>query len=73
VRVLRSPPILGGLLGTTVALLFAAVVTAIAGSETEFWWWPAVAVFCAIGGGVLGSVLGVEASGESPDEDYHGA
>jgi hypothetical protein len=67
-RVLRSPPALGGLIGITVALVFVAVVTAIDSSDTAVWWWPAVAIFGAIGGGVLGSLLGAEAEGESPDE-----
>ena len=70
--VLRTPPVLGGLIGTAAALLFVAVVTAIAGSDSEIWWWPAVAVFGAVGGAVLGSLIGTEAEGESPDEAYDG-
>lgn len=68
--VLRTPPVLGGLIGAAAALLFVAVVTAIAGSNTEIWWWPAVAVAGVIGGAVLGSLIGTEAEGESPDEAY---
>jgi hypothetical protein len=49
-----------------------AVVTAIAGSDTGIWWWPAVAVAGVVGGGVLGSLFGAEAEGESPDEAYDG-
>jgi hypothetical protein len=72
VRVLRTPPVLGLLIGIAAALIFVAVVTAIAGSDTQVWWWPAVAVFGGIGGGVLGSLMGAEAEGESPDESYDG-
>jgi hypothetical protein len=68
VRVLRSPPVLGALGGIVVALLFVAVVTAIGSSDSEVWWWPAVAIFGGIGGAVLGSLIGTEAEGESPDE-----
>jgi hypothetical protein len=71
-RVLRTPPVLGLLIGAIAALLFVAVVTAIAGSNSKIWWWPAVAVAGAIGGGVLGSLFGTEAEGESPDEAYEG-
>jgi hypothetical protein len=53
-------------------LLFVAVVTAIAESDTAIWWWPAVAVAGVVGGGVLGSLFGAEAEGESPDEAYDG-
>ena len=67
-RVLRNPLVLGALIGTAVALLFVGVVTAVAGSDSAVWWWPAVAVFGAIGGAVLGSLIGAEAEGESPDE-----
>ena len=67
---LRSPPVLGCVAGAVLALLFVAVVTAIAGSDSAVWWWPAVAIFGAIGGGVLGALLGTEAEGESPDESY---
>jgi hypothetical protein len=72
VRILRSPPVLGGLLGVIVALAFVAVVTAVDSSDTAVWWWPAVAVIGVIGGAVLGSLLGTEAEGESPDEAYDG-
>jgi hypothetical protein len=68
VHVLRTPPVLGALGGIAAALIFVAVVTAIAGSDSEVWWWPIVAIFGAIGGGVLGSLIGTEAEGESPDE-----
>jgi hypothetical protein len=68
--VLRIPPVLGGLIGIAVGLIFVAVVTAIAGSDTAIWWWPAVAVATGIGGAVLGSLVGAEAEGESPDEAY---
>jgi hypothetical protein len=67
-RLLRTPPIVGLVIGIAVALIFVAIVTAIAGSNTQTWWWPAVAVAGAIGGGVLGSLMGAEAEGESPDE-----
>jgi hypothetical protein len=68
VRVLRAPPVLGLLIGVAAALVFVAVVTAIASSDREIWWWPAVAVAGAVGGAVLGSLFGTEAEGESPDE-----
>jgi hypothetical protein len=72
VSVLRTPPVLGGLVGTGAAVLFVVIVTAIAGSDSEIWWWPAVAIFGGIGGAVLGSLVGTEAEGESPDEAYDG-
>ena len=71
-RLLRLPPVLGGLIGIAAALVFVAVVTLIDSSDSAVWWWPAVAIFGAIGGGVLGSLLGTEAEGESPQESYDG-
>jgi hypothetical protein len=68
VSALRAPPVLGGLIGTAVALLFVAIVTGIAGSEGEIWWWPAVALAGAIGGAAVGPLFGAEVEGESPDE-----
>jgi hypothetical protein len=72
VSVLRVPPLLGGLVGAAAALLFVAIVTVIVGTHTEVWWWPATAVAGIIGGAVLGSMLGMETEGESPDEAYNG-
>jgi hypothetical protein len=72
VRELRTPPVLGGLIGAAVGVLAVAVVTVIASSDSAIWWWPVVAVFGAIGGAVLGSLIGTEAEGESPDEAYDG-
>jgi ABC-type Fe3+-siderophore transport system permease subunit len=72
VSVLRNPLVLGGLIGMAVGVLFVAVVTAIAGSDTGIWWWPAVAVAGVVGGAVLGSLFGAEAEGESRDEAYDG-
>jgi hypothetical protein len=69
-HVLRTPPVIGLLLGALAALVFVVIVTAIAGSNGKIWWWPAVAVAGAIGGGVLGSLFGTESEGESPDEAY---
>jgi hypothetical protein len=62
--------VLGALIGAGAGVLLVAVVTVVAGSDSQIWWWPAVAVFCAIGGGVLGSLIATEAEGESPDEAY---
>jgi hypothetical protein len=67
-NMLRTPPVLGALIGIAVTLGFAAVVTAIAGSDSQIWWWPAVAVFVAIGGAVMGSLFGAESEGPPPDE-----
>jgi hypothetical protein len=60
----------GVVFGIVVALIFVAVTTPFAGSDTSIWWWPAALVAGAIGGGVIGGLLGAESEGESPDEDY---
>jgi hypothetical protein len=65
---LRSPPLLGGLVGAAAGMLFVAVVTLIAGSDGAIWWWPAVAIAGALGGAIVGPLFGAEAEGESPDE-----
>ena len=72
-KVLRDAPLLGAVGGVVFALVFVGAVTAIAGSDTSIWWWPATAVAGAVGGGVLGSLFGAEAEGESPDEGYTSA
>jgi hypothetical protein len=69
-RELRSPPVLGAVIGAAAGVLLVFVITEIAGSDSQIWWWPAVALFCAIGGGVLGALIATEAEGESPDEAY---
>jgi hypothetical protein len=67
-----SRPLAGFLLGVLVAALFVAVTTPFASDDKSLWWWPAALVAGAIGGGVLGALVGTEASGESPDERYDG-
>jgi hypothetical protein len=60
----------GVVVGIVVALIFVAVTTPIAGSDTSIWWWPAALVAGASGGGVIGLLVGAESEGESPDEAY---
>jgi peptidoglycan/LPS O-acetylase OafA/YrhL len=58
-------------LGVVVAAVVVAVAHGILGSSADKTWWPAV-VAAGFGGGVIGAVVGVEASGELPDEGYDG-
>jgi hypothetical protein len=62
----------GFVLGVTAALIFVAVTTLFEGSDRSLWWWPAVLVSGAIGGGVIGALFGAESEGEAPEERYDG-
>jgi len=62
--------VIGLVLGVVVAVVVVVVVSLFASSDTSVWWWPAVLVFGAIGGGVIGALLGEEAAGEAPEEGY---
>ena len=61
----------GAALGLVIAVIFLAAAHAILGSRADARWWPAV-IAAGFGGGVIGALLGVEASGELPDERYDG-
>ena len=61
----------GAALGVVVAVVVVAVARGILGSSADEAWWPAV-IAAGFGGGVIGALLGVEASGELPDEEYDG-
>jgi peptidoglycan/LPS O-acetylase OafA/YrhL len=61
----------GAALGVVVAVVVLAVAHGILGSSADERWWPAV-IAAGFGGGVIGAILGVEASGELPDEGYDG-
>jgi hypothetical protein len=63
---------IGGVLGVVVALSLSTGVRDVLGSGTSAKWWP-LAVAAALGGGVVGAIVGVEADGELPDEGYDGA
>lgn len=65
-----SRTVKGLVLGVAAAVIFVAVVTWLAGSDRSLWWWPAVLAFGAVGGGVIGSLLGAESAGEAPEEGY---
>jgi hypothetical protein len=65
-----SRAVKGLLLGVMAAVIFVAVTTLFVGSDRSLWWWPPVLVFGAVGGGVIGSLLGAEAAGEAPEEGY---
>jgi hypothetical protein len=67
-----SRPVAGFLLGVTAVVIFVAVTTPFAGSDTSLWWWPAVLAFGAICGGVIGALFGAESAGEPPEEGYDG-
>jgi hypothetical protein len=67
---LHDTPVIGALVGAAVAAVFVFAVTALAGSDTEIWWWPAVLAAGGLGGVVLGALFGAEAEGESADEAY---
>ena len=62
--------VIGLVLGVVVAVVIVAAISLFASSDTSVWWWPAVLVFGAIGGGVIGALLGEEAAGEAPEEGY---
>jgi hypothetical protein len=65
-------PVKGLVLGVVIAVIVVGVITLVAGSDSSVWWWPVVFVFGAVGGGVIGALVGEEAAGESPDESYSG-
>jgi hypothetical protein len=65
-----SRPVTGLVLGVAAAVIVVAVITLFVDSDMSLWWWPAALVIGAIGGGVIGALLGEEAAGESPDEGY---
>jgi hypothetical protein len=67
----RGRIVVGAALGVVVAIAVVAVAHGMLGSSADEKWWPAV-VAAGFGGGVVGAVLGVEASGELPDEGYDG-
>jgi peptidoglycan/LPS O-acetylase OafA/YrhL len=72
-RALRSRRrvVVGAALGVVGAVVVLAVAHGILGSSADESWWPAV-IAAGFGGGVIGALLGVEASGELPDEGYDG-
>jgi hypothetical protein len=72
-RALRSRRriVVGAVLGVVVAVVVLAVAHGILGASADENWWPAV-VAAGFGGAVIGAILGVEASGELPDEGYDG-
>jgi hypothetical protein len=63
---------IGAVLGVAVALGLVIGVRYVLGSGASATWWP-VTVAAALGGGVMGAIVGVEADGELPDEGYDGA
>jgi hypothetical protein len=67
-----SRPVTGFVLGITAAMIFVAVTTLFAGADRSLWWWPAVLIAGAIGGGVIGALFGAESEGEAPEEGYDG-
>lgn len=67
-----SRPVAGFVLGITAAVIVVAVTTPFAGFDRSVWWWPAVLVSGAIGGGVIGALFGAESAGEAPEEGYDG-
>jgi hypothetical protein len=69
---LHDTPVVGALIGAAVAAAFVVAVTALAGSDTEIWWWPAVLAAGGLGGAVIGALFGAEAEGEPADEGYAG-
>jgi peptidoglycan/LPS O-acetylase OafA/YrhL len=67
----RGRIVVGAALGIVIAIAVVVVAHGVLGSSADAKWWPAV-VAAGFGGGVVGAVMGVEASGELPDEGYDG-
>jgi hypothetical protein len=61
----------GAALGVVVTVVVVAVAHGILSTSADESAWPVV-VAAGFGGGVIGALLGAEASGELPDEGYDG-